>query len=716
MLRKTKQQIAHTSMIPSLGNRDLRSLQEIINTEKAFIKSNAASGQSWHANAEALKAWGDGEGDDLSDVLSKMSLLLDNYSTAHTRLNTHLSTLRLHFKSIRTREEELANLKARKRSLASKIESVEKKLAKMGPENKELMKTTSTLKEYRSEMEGLNIELATEEAAIGDFKRRTTKEALGLKCGGLLEFAEKVTIIAEIGKMIIDEIPLDQTRPGMPRADYHSHGRTEQLLSEATRAISDVGFVPSGAAPAHSRPDLSHLDSSLPLNDEYEQRDALNRFVGRGDGGNEDGTAGNYDDQYAPNNTYDTHEDYNNHPTSTDNATSTTTPIYASHQTTQPWLKESASNRSLQQAPLQTDGLHDQSDWQRNSGGDAHQQSESFASPPPVGDDANWGRNSASDHHARASPTRGDELHQRAGSPDTAPSLPPLRASSPLPSSATPTATTAAAQTPSSPSAPPPAAAASTAVDDESYFTSIGSTRAAQAAARRPHSPTPSASFGAGAGAGAGSSSFGAAAAALPTTPSGTAYEPSDSGRKMTAAAFRKGFNRAPSGQHLGPAGRSGGDDVPSRENTASPSVPPLAIRKRSSAIVDAEPEPDAEAAPPYPASATTSTVVPPTSHAYDNHSSQPGDHSVSSAYDTNYSSYAPPPAIGQVYNGSRPGSSSGHYSNGGGGGGHPQQQQYPQYPQQQYSQQGQIQTPPVPGGYSLPGYASYAAGPPSGH
>jgi len=69
----------------------------------------------------------------------------------------------------------------------------------MGPENKELMKTTSMLKEYRSEMEGMIIEVRNEEAALGDFKRRTTKDAMGLKCGGLLEMAEKLTVSYEGG-------------------------------------------------------------------------------------------------------------------------------------------------------------------------------------------------------------------------------------------------------------------------------------------------------------------------------------------------------------------------------------------------------------------------------------------------------------------------------------------------------------------------------------
>lgn len=53
-------------MIPSLGNRELKTLQEIINAEKAFIKSNSGTAQAWHSGSEALKSWGDGEGDDLS--------------------------------------------------------------------------------------------------------------------------------------------------------------------------------------------------------------------------------------------------------------------------------------------------------------------------------------------------------------------------------------------------------------------------------------------------------------------------------------------------------------------------------------------------------------------------------------------------------------------------------------------------------------------------
>lgn len=159
-----------------------------------YASRNAKSAADFRKSNDTLKVWAEGEGEDLGDVLGKLSILLDHYVSAQTRFGSHLSTLRLHFKSIRTREEAFSDLKNRKRALGNRIESVEKKLAKMGPENKELMKTTASLKELRAEMESMRQEVTVEEAAIGDYKRRTAKEALGLKCGGLLEFAEKVTV------------------------------------------------------------------------------------------------------------------------------------------------------------------------------------------------------------------------------------------------------------------------------------------------------------------------------------------------------------------------------------------------------------------------------------------------------------------------------------------------------------------------------------------
>ena len=66
LLRKAQQQIAHTSTLPALGNRDLRSLQDVINNEKDWTKSGNRAAQDWQKSAESLKAWGEGEGEDLA--------------------------------------------------------------------------------------------------------------------------------------------------------------------------------------------------------------------------------------------------------------------------------------------------------------------------------------------------------------------------------------------------------------------------------------------------------------------------------------------------------------------------------------------------------------------------------------------------------------------------------------------------------------------------
>ena len=43
---------------------------------------------------------------------------------------------------------------------------------------------------------------------LGDFKRTSTKNWMTLKFGGLLELAEKATIVAEMGKLVIEVLPL----------------------------------------------------------------------------------------------------------------------------------------------------------------------------------------------------------------------------------------------------------------------------------------------------------------------------------------------------------------------------------------------------------------------------------------------------------------------------------------------------------------------------
>jgi hypothetical protein len=45
---------------------------------------------------------------------------------------------------------------------------------------------------------------------------------MSLKLGALLELAEKTVVVGELGKLMVDEIPMERTEPGAPRALYQS--------------------------------------------------------------------------------------------------------------------------------------------------------------------------------------------------------------------------------------------------------------------------------------------------------------------------------------------------------------------------------------------------------------------------------------------------------------------------------------------------------------
>jgi hypothetical protein len=64
----------------------------------------------------------------------------------------HQAGLRASLKRIRERDEALAELRNRRRNTGNKAENAERKLAKMGPENKSLPQQTDLLERLRQEM------------------------------------------------------------------------------------------------------------------------------------------------------------------------------------------------------------------------------------------------------------------------------------------------------------------------------------------------------------------------------------------------------------------------------------------------------------------------------------------------------------------------------------------------------------------------------------
>ncbi|KAF8749213.1 Eisosome component PIL1 [Rhizoctonia solani] len=256
MLGSVGAKIAHASTITALGNPDLRTLQDLITAEKGVLVGVQRLAGEIGKSAETLKTWGLGEGDDLGDVLSHSTNLLAQFSAALTQYASYEEQIRTQMKSIRSREEDLDEMKRRKRNVDNKADGADKKLAKMSPEHKSRMAQVELLNELKEEGRRLEIDIVNEEAAIGDYKRRATREFLGLKFAGMVELAEKTTVRVLLFyshnnpnphnrlSATSGTNPLYTTPPGQPRPLYTSREKTAELSSEAMRCIGEVRINP----------------------------------------------------------------------------------------------------------------------------------------------------------------------------------------------------------------------------------------------------------------------------------------------------------------------------------------------------------------------------------------------------------------------------------------------------------------------------------------
>lgn len=241
MFKSAATKLAHNSTIPALaGNKDLRPLQDLITTEKAIITSLAKLSADFIRASEALRAWGLGEGEDLSDTLAGSTKILLEFSSSLTQFAAHEQVIRDRMKTVRTQEEKVDSLKHRRKGIVSKSDSAERKLSKLDPGHKNTPAQTELLMRLREEIRELDSEIMTEETKLGDLKRNAAKDWMTLKFGGLQECCRKGLIVAETGKLIIAELPQQETEPGSTRPFYAGHSRTESYVTEALRSLGEV--------------------------------------------------------------------------------------------------------------------------------------------------------------------------------------------------------------------------------------------------------------------------------------------------------------------------------------------------------------------------------------------------------------------------------------------------------------------------------------------
>jgi hypothetical protein len=128
------------------------------------------------------------------DILSASTSLLKIFSSALVEYASHGDYMRKQLKVIRTKEESLDNLKRCRHNALRKAKTLDKKLIKMGSDNKNFASQMESLVQLQEEIQKMDSDILSEETALNRFKRTATKSWMGLKFGGLVECCQKGTV------------------------------------------------------------------------------------------------------------------------------------------------------------------------------------------------------------------------------------------------------------------------------------------------------------------------------------------------------------------------------------------------------------------------------------------------------------------------------------------------------------------------------------------
>lgn len=80
--------IQHNNRL-SLGPKDLRLLSDVLSSEKRLMETTTKLATDRTKSSRDLREWGNAEGQDLGDVLTKIALLFDSLSAAEHEYASH---------------------------------------------------------------------------------------------------------------------------------------------------------------------------------------------------------------------------------------------------------------------------------------------------------------------------------------------------------------------------------------------------------------------------------------------------------------------------------------------------------------------------------------------------------------------------------------------------------------------------------------------------
>ncbi|KAF9093977.1 hypothetical protein BGX23_002667 [Mortierella sp. AD031] len=204
------------------------------------------------AEAKLIATWGSNEGDDLADVCLRMSQLMEEVGLIQQAFGIRHVAYRKTIKSLKIQEMTLDENRKKKHDLTTQI-------AKLQKSNKE---NPIKMMELQTGLERVTAELLSQELELMQFKRVTLKEAFDTKFDAMLEYSEKMALIAGYGRAITLVIDTDTQVSDRMRI-YTGAEYTAGAVNQVKTAVSQWQPQPMNNAPERSHSVMSQDELAL---------------------------------------------------------------------------------------------------------------------------------------------------------------------------------------------------------------------------------------------------------------------------------------------------------------------------------------------------------------------------------------------------------------------------------------------------------------------
>ncbi|KAF9096837.1 hypothetical protein BGX23_010285 [Mortierella sp. AD031] len=186
-------------------------------------------------NAKLISAWGCNEGDDLTDVCQRMTQLMEEVGLIQQAYSIQHTAYRKRIKSLKTQEMLLDDNRKKKHDLTNQI-TKQQKSSKENP---------IKMMELQNSLDRVSTELLGQELELLQFKRLTIRDAFNAQFDSMIEYSEKMALIAGYGRQITNVIDVGP-QPAERATLYCGAEYTAAAINQVKIAVTSWQAQPIG--------------------------------------------------------------------------------------------------------------------------------------------------------------------------------------------------------------------------------------------------------------------------------------------------------------------------------------------------------------------------------------------------------------------------------------------------------------------------------------